>query len=123
MIQPGQRVRLDGMRGKSLKAMAVMVTTESMGRDIKMNIFKYGFLQNQWLWFHILGAAVLLRIVQIWYTDQQSFLAVLVIAVLWEVFEYFTSDIEKIYGSKKLFFLDSLGDIFSAVLIMLIMVL
>jgi len=86
-------------------------------------ILKYGFLNNKWLWFHILGAAFLFRLGLHWLTEQQSFLAVLLIAVLWEVYEYLTSDIEKIYGSRKLFFLDSLGDILGSLLIMLIMVL
>ena len=86
-------------------------------------ILKHGFLHNQWLWFHILGAGVLFRVASIWLTNQQAFIAVAGIAVSWEIYEYFSSDIEKIYGNKKRFYLDAFGDIAGAILIMLIMVL
>ena len=89
-------------------------------------LFQYGILNNRWLWFHILGAAVLARLfLYFGYTDQHAFGLVLMIALLWEVIEYFWKmEIKKnllsTYGSEKRFFLDAFGDIAGAVIISLI---
>ena len=86
-------------------------------------ILEFSFLNNRWLWFHILGAAVLFRIGQFWYTDQQAFVYVLGIAVAWELLRFLTTQVNKTYGSMKRFLLDSIGDIAGAVAIMLILIL
>jgi len=70
------------------------------------------FVQNRWLWFHMLAGGILAHIIPLW--------AILLLAIGWEVFEYFTSDVEKIYRSKSRFFLDAFGDIMGALIIAII---
>lgn len=78
---------------------------------------------NKYLWFHILGGGILTKIALIWFSAQVSILVVLGVAILWEVFEFITDDVEKIYGSKKRFYLDSLQDIGGAFLMSIVVVL
>ena len=80
-------------------------------------------MKNTWLWFHILGGGVLTKIFLIWFTGQVTVLLVLAIAVLWEVFEFIKDDVNKIYGSRKRFYLDAIQDIAGAVIMGLVIVL
>jgi len=78
-----------------------------MGGPISgMKFIKYAFIDNKWLWFHILSGGVLALFIPIW--------AVLSLAILWEFIEYITTDVDRIYGSFKRFFLDAFGDVFGA---------
>lgn len=81
--------------------------------------FRYAFLSNTWLWFHILGAAVLFRLFVlidgIGKTD--AVILVLTVAVVWEIIELKTSNVEKIYGSVKQWTIDAIGDLLGALLI------
>jgi len=72
-----------------------------------MAFIKYAFIDNKWLWFHMLSGAILAHIIPLW--------AIFALAIAWEVFEYLTSDVKKIYGSFSRFFLDAFGDVFGAV--------
>ncbi len=87
------------------------------------SLFKYAVYQNRWLWFHIIAGGFLARlIVHFFHNGQLAVDVVLGLAIVWEIFEYFKDDVEKIYGSKKRFFLDALGDIAGAVVMAIIMV-
>jgi len=70
------------------------------------------FVQNRWLWFHMLAGGILAHIIPLW--------TILLLAIGWEVFEYFISDVEKIYGSKRRFFIDAFGDIVGALIVAII---
>jgi len=76
------------------------------------------FLCNQWLWFHILISALLTKILLYSETSKIGiFLLIFSMAILWEFIEYFTTDIEKVYGSKIRFLYNSIGDIIGALII------
>jgi len=90
-----------------------------------MTIFKYAIYNNRWLWFHILGGAILAKVLLFFFhmQGQLTFEIVLSVAVAWEIWEFAYSDVEKIYGSVKIFILDALGDIAGATLAALIIIL
>lgn len=87
-------------------------------------IFKDMIYNNKWLWFHVLGGGILSKILMVVFKEPQvAVTLVLITAVIWEIYEYIRSDVRKIYGSKKRFFADSLGDILGAVIMAIIIVL
>ena len=77
---------------------------------------------NEWLWFHILAGGVLARLGLLLLDQAQTMLAVLLLAIGWEVYEYLTDDIIKVYGSVERFLYDAGGDIVGALLCALIVV-
>lgn len=85
-----------------------------------MSIYKYAVKNNVWLWFHIMAGGFLMRVFLHFMSDQTAFLSVLAIAVLWEIIEYFVTDINAIYGSRKVFLTDSLGDVAGACIMAII---
>lgn len=89
-----------------------------------MHFLKYAFFRNVWLWFHMLGGAVIARVASIWMNEANSIALVLFVALFWEVVELVlmtlgvTSD--DAYGngevtSGKHFFMDACGDVLGAV--------
>jgi len=83
--------------------------------DIEIKIPEFinlAFVQNRWLWFHMLAGGILAKFLPLW--------AIFAITVSWEIIEYLTTDVNKIYGSFNRFFLDSMGDIFGALMIAII---
>lgn len=95
----------------------------------KMNLpdwFKWSFNLNQWAWFHIGGGGVLAKAFLLFGCGKWSSLAfVALIAVLWEVIEYFIETDgkpENVYGSRRRWFWDSFGDVVGAILMALIVV-
>lgn len=87
-----------------------------------MGLFREAIMKNRWLWVHIIGGALVAKFFQYVYANQVILLIVLAGAIMWEILEFFISDVEKIYGSKRRFFLDALGDVFGAVLMALIVI-
>jgi len=80
--------------------------------------FSYGIMTNVWLWFHMLFGGLFAFFCKKTEVDcWLSLIALLGITILWEVFEYFSDDVEQIYGSFKNFMYDAIGDIGGAVLI------
>lgn len=77
---------------------------------------------NRWLWVHILGGGCFGYLFNQFFTAQISVSCVIGVAFLWEVFEYIKDDVEKIYGSKKRFYLDAIQDIAGAVVMAIIVV-
>lgn len=93
---------------------------------MEMGLLKNMFTKNQWLFFHMLGGAVIAKVcVALGLVDQTIFTVVLLLAVGWEFLEYFSQSPEKIkktYGSFSRYFQDALGDVFGAVVMALIIV-
>lgn len=85
-----------------------------------MNFFKLAFLQNVWLWFHILTGGMATKFLNAWFNDLSTFAMVLVAAVGWEVFEGLTSDLKAIYGSIRNFIFDAIGDICGAMIMCIV---
>ncbi len=72
------------------------------------------FIDNKWLWFHMLGGGIIARILLGLTTPVTALIVVLLIAIAWEVLEFVTRNVEDIYGSKSRFFMDAAGDISGA---------
>ncbi|NOY60446.1 MAG: hypothetical protein GXO75_16160 [Calditrichaeota bacterium] len=84
--------------------------------------FKYAFLQNRWLWFHILAGGALAKISLQYLLARDAVAVVVALAIFWEIMESLRPDIEKIYGSYLRFFYDAVGDIVGAVAMALIVI-
>lgn len=76
--------------------------------------FKWAFLQNQWLWFHMLAAAIIARGLSYLLKPGDALILISGFAIFFEFVEYFSTDIEKVYGSHTRFFFDAIGDILGA---------
>ena len=79
------------------------------------------FLHNQWSWFHALGGGALtwlflklyIKVINqklVYDYKKFAFFSMMLIAILWEVVEYFTSS----FAASPKFFADSIGDLFCA---------
>ena len=96
-----------------------------------LNIFallvKQMFCQNYWGWFHILAGAVMAKTMILFplpgILTRYPLITILIIAITWEVYEYFSSDVLKIYGSYRRFYYDAAGDIVGTMLAAAIVVL
>ena len=58
----------------------------------------------------------------LWFDSITAFVLTIVLAIAWEVFEFSTQDVEKIYGSKERYFMDAAGDIIGTAIAALIIV-
>lgn len=67
---------------------------------------------NVWLWFHLIGAGILLR----WFDLR----IVLGIGILWELLELYI-DGYMVYGSSSGYFADTLGDLLAIPVMYLIL--
>jgi hypothetical protein len=85
-------------------------------------LLEWGFKGNTWVWFHILAGAVGAKVLNVWLSDAAVVYGILVSAIAWEVFEFKSDNISKIYGSTERWFYDSLGDVLGAVVAALIVV-
>lgn len=82
-----------------------------------MSFLYDGIIRNKWLWFHMLAGAFSAKILQFFgLADNLIILIILFFSILWEVIELFTSDINRIYGNHRRFFLDAIGDVFGALI-------
>ena len=86
------------------------------------NLLHLGFCSNYWGWFHALAGGLIAKIANIWLSDLASILVVFLLAVIWEVLEYFVEchksveHIKRVYGSVEHWAYDCAGDIILAVL-------
>jgi len=87
-----------------------------------MKIIDAIIFNNYWLWFHIMAGGAFAKLLNLFLSDFWSIVILSAVAILWEIYELLTSDIQIIYGSYKHFFLDSLGDILGAVIMGIIVV-
>jgi len=79
--------------------------------------------KNKWFWFHIAAGMIGFDIAAgLGLSFLISFIIISILAVGWEYIEFYIEcggdweKIEKIYGSKKDWFLDSLGDVMGALI-------
>lgn len=80
--------------------------------------FRHGVLTNVWLWFHMLFGGFFAYFCKKTGVDCIiGLVALFLIAVLWEVYEYMSDDVEDIYGEVKYFIYDSICDIVGALLV------
>jgi hypothetical protein len=75
-------------------------------------------IHNTYLCFHMLGGGIGGAIGNLvglapWVTLSLAFIA----AILWEIYEYVTTNNVKVYGSLQNWFFDSLGDVLGATII------
>lgn len=77
-------------------------------------ILRKMFIDNKYLWVHMLGGAVGAKIFNIIFSDNIVLMIVFLIALGWEALELIRDDVKAIYGSLKNFLLDALGDIIGA---------
>lgn len=86
--------------------------------------FQLAVLRNVWLWFHLLGGAVLAKM-GLWLgaEDQKAFLIVFSVQIVWEIGEFLYHSIRgwgrSPYGLDNLkpaqhFFIDAFGDTIGA---------
>ncbi len=88
-----------------------------------MSILQAMFLKNTWLWFHILGGGIIAKVCLKFGAEAQlAFIITLGIAIFWEIIEYNISNVGEIYGTKKRYFGDAVGDVFGALAMALVVV-
>ena len=85
----------------------------------------YGFGHNEGIWMHIIGAAILAKIIRIKFSYIATIFIVLLIAIVWEAVEIYIETpnlaaILSIYGTMARYMYDTVGDIVGAVLITVI---
>jgi len=82
-------------------------------------LLNWGFNGNTWGWFHCLaGGALAKAFTLLGESPSRAVSAVVIIAVLWELVEYFVETGAKpadVYGSAERFYYDAAGDIILAV--------
>lgn len=90
-----------------------------------MTLWHYAIKTNVWLWFHILAGGLLAKVMFVTGASEQGALSiVLFAALLWEVIEFFVNFLSSKpsrYGNDQVtpfqhFFMDSVGDVFGAVI-------
>lgn len=85
----------------------------------------YGLAMNEGIWIHLIGAAILAKLLHAKFSFWKTVLIVFAIAVAWEIIEYFleastTAAMLDVYGSVTRYAYDTLADIAGAVLITVI---
>ena len=79
-----------------------------------MKFIEIGLLKNQYLFAHIIGGGLIAIILSKFTTRKDRImLYTMLLAILWEVGEYFLGNIA-VYGQPKYFFMDSFFDIIGA---------
>ncbi len=86
----------------------------------KSSFWRNAFTENSFLWFHIIGGGILAKIFHLWLPWEKAVLFVLMIALGWELFELYFTDIKKIYGSHRRFFQNAFGDVLGALVMAII---
>jgi hypothetical protein len=103
------------------------MTTWARFVEIMHNIplINYGFGQNEGIWMHIIGAAILAKIFRTRFSYIATIFIILLIAVVWELFEIYIETpnmtaILSIYNTMPHYLYDTAGDIIGAVVITII---
>lgn len=83
---------------------------------LRDNLFiQKAFITNVYLWVHALGGVFFFSVLYIIFNKTGSSLIILLmLAMGWEVMEYFTNDVKKTYGSFRNFVYNATGDIIIA---------
>ena len=82
----------------------------------------YGFCQNDGIWMHLIGGAILSKIIRTRFSYLKTILIILAIAIIWEIIEIYIETpnlgaMLAIYGSTTRYIYDTIGDILGAVII------
>jgi len=89
-------------------------------------IAEYSIFGNRWFWFHSCGGAVGAKLfLYLGLGRWQALGLVVFIAIMWEILEYFIETDchpDYVYGSLERWAYDSLGDIFGAIIMALVVV-
>lgn len=85
-------------------------------------LINYGFGQNEGIWIHIIGAAILAKLFSKKLSYAGTIAAIFLVAVLWEAVEIYIETpnmaaVVSIYGTYARYLYDTAGDIIGAVLI------
>jgi hypothetical protein len=85
----------------------------------------YGFCMNDGIWIHIIGGAILSKIIRIKFSYLATIFIILGIAITWEIIEIYIETpnmaaMLAIYGSQTRYIYDTIGDILGAVVITII---
>ncbi len=93
----------------------------------KSKFIRYGFLMNEGIWAHMIGAGIIANIIQRYISASITVLIVFCIAVLWECIEAYLetpnkTEILHVYKSKEQYIYDSIADIIGAVIIAVLVV-
>lgn len=88
-------------------------------------LFAIGFGQNEGIWMHLIGAAILAKVFRLRFSFWKTFLIVTTIAIVWELFEVYLetptlAQLLDIYGTVSRYCLDTAADIIGAMVITLI---
>lgn len=88
-----------------------------------MTFIRDAFLNNRWLWVHIGGGGLLAKLAFVFSpAASHALLTVLIVALLWELTEFLTTNVDETYGSRTRFFADSFGDVLGALAMAVIVV-
>jgi nitrogen fixation-related uncharacterized protein len=89
-----------------------------------VNILNPMIFNNRWLFVHMLGGVIAGKVALMIHMPALIAIGVvLLVALLWEVYEWRIEDQEAIYGSKLNASFDALGDILGAVICCIVVVL
>ena len=90
-------------------------------------LIDYGFCKNQWLWFHLFSALSLFKaLIAFGVAMIPTAIIVSVIAILWEVVEFFVENggkwdnVIQNYGSVEKWKWDTIGDILAVIIVIAI---
>lgn len=88
-------------------------------------LFAIGFGQNEGIWMHLIGAAILAKVFRLRFSFWKTFFIVTSIAIAWELFEAYLEtptmvQLLDIYGTVGRYCLDTAADIIGAMVITLI---
>lgn len=90
--------------------------------------FKYGFMQNEMIWAHMIVSGVLARLLKMVVPGYLAILIILVVAVGWEIVEARIETptrerVVQVYGSVERYRYDTAGDLVGALLVAALVVL
>ena len=104
------------MRINTIKILIIILLFVFVFEGHGMNFLEKAFLHNQHLAWHVYGGTLitlsLLKITDM--AKEHAFLITFGVAVLYEIIEYFTSNVIKTYGNMDMFIADSFGDVMGA---------
>lgn len=97
---------------------------------INSDLIQLGFCQNRWIWFHLLGALIVSKVLIS--LNMSPILGVGILALATEAVELgilydntntkFSDNIVRTYGSIKNYLYDTTGDLIGAFLVSIIMI-
>ena len=86
-----------------------------------IDAIRYGFIENEMLWAHMIGGAILGKVFILFFPPFVSLAIIFGIAVLWEIIEAWIEtpnekEMAAVYGSVQRYWYDTFGDIFGVII-------